>query len=124
MIASTTEINPRQVRSLAGRLHAKSAEIRQRLTTKGVDGRHSGGPDCLDETELADRSHEEWIDMSRSHLDQVLLHQISEALGRVEMGEFGLCIDCGESISPKRLKAVPWASRCIGCADRNASDTA
>ena len=124
MIVHTSEINPGQVHSLACRLHAKSAEIRHRLTLKGSAGQASSGPEYLDESEWADRSHEEWIDMRRSRLDQMLLHQINEALIRVETGEFGLCIDCGESISLKRLKAVPWASRCIACADSSLSDSA
>ena len=125
MIVQTSETNSRQVHSLARQLHAKTAEIQHRLTSKGLaglPGQGSSGPECLDESELADRSHEEWIDTRRSHLDQVLLHQISEALIRVEMGEFGLCVDCGERISVKRLKAVPWASHCIECADRGLSD--
>lgn len=25
------------------------------------------------------------------------------------------CIDCGEKIEPKRLKAIPYAERCMGC---------
>jgi DnaK suppressor protein len=28
---------------------------------------------------------------------------------------FGICVASEEDISPKRLTAVPWAARCIGC---------
>ena len=41
--------------------------------------------------------------------------QIEAALRRIDDGEFGICLDCEEPISPKRLAAVPWASYCLKC---------
>jgi hypothetical protein len=40
---------------------------------------------------------------------------------------FGECVDCESQIGPKRLSAVPWASRCIRCqeaADRQEREDA
>ena len=37
------------------------------------------------------------------------------ALGRIQQGTYGICVDCEERISPARLAALPWADRCIGC---------
>jgi DnaK suppressor protein len=51
-----------------------------------------------------------------------LLRQVRAALDRIADGTYGACLQCEEEISPKRLKAVPWATLCIGCqeqADRN-----
>jgi DnaK suppressor protein len=47
--------------------------------------------------------------------DSSLLRQVKAALRRIHDGSFGTCIDCESALSPKRLAAVPWASRCIGC---------
>ena len=44
-----------------------------------------------------------------------LLKSVEEALNRMEAGVFGVCLGCDEAIPEKRLKAVPWASHCIGC---------
>ena len=44
-----------------------------------------------------------------------LLLQVRAALRRIRDGSFGICIDCESAISPKRLSAVPSASRCIEC---------
>jgi DnaK suppressor protein len=41
--------------------------------------------------------------------------QIEAALDRIHDGEYGMCIECEEPISPKRLAAVPWAAYCIRC---------
>ncbi len=42
---------------------------------------------------------------------------IDKALLRIETGDYGYCEECGEAIDEKRLKAIPFAIRCIDCAD-------
>jgi DnaK suppressor protein len=42
--------------------------------------------------------------------------QIREALRRIAQGSYGVCVQCGEPIDPKRLAALPTATRCISCA--------
>jgi len=57
--------------------------------------------------------------------DSTLLRHVKAALLRVHDGSFGTCTDCESAISPKRLAAVPWATRCIKCqdlADREGAD--
>lgn len=59
--------------------------------------------------------------------ESILLRQVKAALQRIHDGGFGICIECESAISPKRLAAVPWASRCIQCqeaADRNGQEAA
>jgi len=34
-------------------------------------------------------------------------------------GDYGNCIDCGREIKAARLEALPFALRCIECADRS-----
>ena len=42
--------------------------------------------------------------------------RLKAALQRIESGEFGECIDCGEAIAEARLKNDPAATLCIECA--------
>jgi DnaK suppressor protein len=44
------------------------------------------------------------------------LRRIDAALARVEEGEYGYCVACGEEIETKRLEVDPAAPRCAGCA--------
>lgn len=44
------------------------------------------------------------------------LHRIEAALGRLDEGEFGYCVSCGEAIAPKRMALDPTNDRCIDCA--------
>lgn len=41
---------------------------------------------------------------------------IDAALSRIDDGEFGYCLKCGEEIAPARLEHDPAASTCIECA--------
>ena len=43
------------------------------------------------------------------------LAAIDAALARVHEGAYGLCLDCGDDITPARLQAVPTALRCMAC---------
>jgi DnaK suppressor protein len=44
-----------------------------------------------------------------------LVRDVRAGLKRLTEGTYGVCVDCGQPISPKRLAAMPWASRCIAC---------
>jgi DnaK suppressor protein len=74
-----------------------------------------------DEGDLSLQSHEEWLFLNRNTLDIKLLREVEEALARVEQETYGICQDCEEPISAKRLAAVPWARYCIACQERRAS---
>lgn len=43
---------------------------------------------------------------------------IQSALRRIEEGEYGICMECDEPISPKRLEAIPWAVYCVKCQEQ------
>jgi len=44
------------------------------------------------------------------------LVEIEKALERIEAGNYGECLECGEVIHPGRLEANPTATLCIACA--------
>ncbi len=47
--------------------------------------------------------------------EQGLLAKIDAALEKIEAGEYGACVTCGEDIGVKRLLARPVAELCIDC---------
>jgi DnaK suppressor protein len=70
------------------------------------------------EEDQAMLSHEEFIGLSRNSMDFGNLRQVEAALARIAAGAYGICAECEEEISEKRLAAVPWAEYCIGCQAR------
>ena len=47
--------------------------------------------------------------------DRIELERIEKAITRIEAGSYGQCEVCGKVIPMTRLKAIPWATRCINC---------
>ena len=87
-----------------------------------LTGRAEAIEDNLRQPLEADSS-EQAIDLSDDEaltgVDTVIrqeIHEIREALLRIERGEYGVCVSCGDDINPERLKALPTATRCIKCA--------
>ena len=68
-----------------------------------------------DPADMAANAYNKELLISMSDNDRRLLQLIDEALGRVEAGEYGDCINCSEPLPEKRLEAVPWARYCVRC---------
>jgi len=68
-----------------------------------------------DEGDLSQQHHEEWIFLNRNTIDMKLLREIAGALHRLDHDAYGVCMECEEPISAKRLDAVPWAKYCVTC---------
>ncbi|MCL4322250.1 MAG: RNA polymerase-binding protein DksA [Deltaproteobacteria bacterium] len=47
--------------------------------------------------------------------ERKLISKIKEALERIENGTYGICAECGEEISEKRLESRPETTMCIIC---------
>jgi DnaK suppressor protein len=78
-----------------------------------------------DEMDQIQNASERDLAMRHVDRDSDLLRDVKAALRRIRDGNFGTCIECESAISPRRLAAVPWASRCIRCqetADRDAQE--
>lgn len=43
------------------------------------------------------------------------IQQVEAALKRIEDGEYGYCLSCGEEIEERRLATDPAAPLCIAC---------
>lgn len=45
-------------------------------------------------------------------------NRIAGALHRLDQGEWGYCLTCGEEIAARRLEHDPSAAKCVECAGR------
>ena len=43
--------------------------------------------------------------------------KITAALQRMDEGDFGICVECGQPIEDGRINAYPYADECIDCAE-------
>jgi DnaK suppressor protein len=70
-----------------------------------------------DSEELSLDAEEQGVGFSVLELTSRTLQGIETALQRLEVGVFGTCSDCGRRISDARLRALPFAARCLACQD-------
>ncbi len=88
---------------LAEHLHGQSrADRAAEVATQDADD----APQRVPERELA---------MSLTDRERHELETVSAALRRLQTDEYGVCTDCGAEIPFDRLKAEPWALRCVAC---------
>jgi DnaK suppressor protein len=95
-------------------------ETRLEAITKGSDRRGDiviqQAPDALDQTQFA---AERDLTVSLLNRDSQMFRRVRGALERLGDGTYGVCLSCEDPISPKRLRAVPWAELCLGCQERS-----
>ena len=58
------------------------------------------------------------VELALIQMRAELLARIDEALVRLDADEYGLCADCDQEISERRLRALPFAVRCTACEER------
>lgn len=62
--------------------------------------------------------HEQFVALCGHSRHRRTLALINAALDRFDRGEYGLCEECDGEISFKRLREIPWASRCVPCQEQ------
>jgi len=72
----------------------------------------------MDLADKASSSYTKEFMFSKSDSDRQLLQEVVDALNRIEEGGFGECINCGNAVEEKRLKAVPWSPLCLACQEQ------
>lgn len=73
---------------------------------------------AIDEADWAAVEISEDINLKRLGAQRQLLNDVEECLRKVNEGSYGICEDCGEEISEKRLRVIPTATLCIDCKEQ------
>ena len=71
--------------------------------------------DLADEMDLASSEYLQSFTLRLRGREKTFLKKIDLALAKIDAGTFGICEDCGEPISVKRLEARPETALCIRC---------
>ena len=100
-------------------LESKAEEVRSSMSAQKAAQVVARLDVPSDEGDLSQQHHEEWIFLNRNTIDMKLLREISDALHRLDHDTYGICMECEEPISAKRLDAVPWARYCVTCQEND-----
>jgi RNA polymerase-binding transcription factor len=114
---SIMEVNLKLIRE------ALEAKLKGTIPTRGLrESIHIQR--AADPADLTQQAAERDLAVHSLDRDSTLARRLRSALGRLTDGSYGVCIECGDDIAPKRLHAIPWAELCIRCqetADRAAA---
>src|SRR5436309_12198640 len=101
---------------LAERRREIQAEVQGKMRGVREEGAWGGKlNEVLDAVESAEADIQEDIEFALVQMKSETLNKITDALARLEQGDYGYCFDCGEEIGEKRLRALPFAVRCKDC---------
>ncbi|HQR43439.1 MAG TPA: TraR/DksA family transcriptional regulator [Gemmatales bacterium] len=84
------------------------------LRTK--QGDYAQGQDMSDYQEVSNQAAEEYVTKHLLGNQEFTLSEIEAALDRIKAGTYGKCVECKSTIDADRMKALPYARRCIQCA--------
>lgn len=103
---------------VVARLHA----LREELRAESESSRSARDTVMLDQTSVGRLSRMDALQgqaMAKAEEErrQLALKRITAALQRIERGEYGECIECGEWIGKQRLEWDPLVLKCIECAE-------
>lgn len=105
-------MNKKLLKEIKQRLLDERTSLIGKLKDNDLSVDDSETPDPVD---LAVRNYSKNVMLAVSENESRQLALIDEALLRVEDDEYGLCQNCENEISPKRLEAIAWARYCLNC---------
>jgi DnaK suppressor protein len=91
------------------------SEVQDKIRDVRTEGANSTTHGVLDAAETSGADIQDDIEFALIQMKAETLHKIEEALRRLDEGTFGYCFECGEEISERRLRALPFALRCKDC---------
>src|SRR5690554_1120416 len=65
--------------------------------------------------DLGSETFERGKDLGLQDARRLLRGKIDEALERIDRGDYGSCMICGQEIPRERLEALPYAVNCLHC---------
>ncbi len=108
-------------KKLRDALEQKRREVDESYRRSQTVNREATAEPLQDLADQATESYRKEFLYSLSDSDRQTLVEVEEALRRMDDETYEECISCGDKIPLARLKAIPWASLCIDCQERQES---
>ena len=99
-------------------LSERRQKIQTDVQTRIRGGRADRPKEVRDDLEASDADIQGDLDMALLQMSAETLLRIDEALVRLDAGEYGSCFECAGDIAERRLRALPFAVRCLACEER------
>jgi len=91
------------------------SEVKENIRDVRAVGASGEGQGVLDVAETSEADIQDDIELALIQMKSETLHKIEDALARLDEKTYGYCFECGDEISERRLRALPFAVRCKDC---------
>jgi DnaK suppressor protein len=117
MARSRTAVDQERHQVLRRMLEDRRTEIHEKLRSIR-ESLPSALADVKDAEEQSVNDFVQDMDFALMEMKSETLGKIDEAIQRLEQGTYGTCSECSSEIAEARLKAVPFATLCRDCQER------
>ena len=90
-------------------------ELMQEVNNSYETCREIGQDGVPDIGDMSSAAYSRDVLFNVSETQRQRIHDIDVALEQIEKGEYGICMGCGEEISPRRMEVRPFSRYCIEC---------
>jgi DnaK suppressor protein len=114
-VSVTSTMSKEQLEHFRRLLEEKRDDIVKKAKETLEDEMVLDANDLPDEMDLASSEYLQSFTFRLRGREKSFLDKINKALERIDGGSFGICEECGDEISVKRLEARPETTLCIRC---------
>lgn len=94
------------------------AEILETVSLRDASENILQREELIDEADHTIEERQKELSLMLSEREKAKLKEIDEALDRIENKSYGICEECGDQISPERLRYMPYVRYCVDCQDK------
>lgn len=99
------------------KLQTLRSELKHRIEAIESDVHHKKEPVEKDFAEQVTQRENDDVLTAIDEEAQQTVRLIDAAIVRIKAGTYGTCAVCGNDIAEKRLRALPYVTTCIDCAE-------
>jgi DnaK suppressor protein len=114
-----SHLSDKQLEMLKDKLLAEAERIRSNFQLKKHEYENNSLTGAKDEVDSANDNILLAADMRFSNRESLYYKKIMKTLSKVESDQYGMCDECGESITFQRLIARPTSEMCILCKEES-----
>jgi len=104
-----------QIEYYRQKLLSMKDELITRLNERYNEALNFGNDGTQDSADEAYNIYNKNLMLGKVETDALKLQLVEQALGRINSGTYGVCIECEDEIEDRRLEFVPFARYCTEC---------
>ena len=104
-----------QFEKIKEQLLKERRELLQEVNNSYETCREIGQDGVPDIGDMSSAAYSRDVLFNVSETQRQRINDIDFALEQIEKGEYGICMECGEEISPRRMEVRPFSRYCIEC---------